>query len=70
MKIFFTANTDIIKSLDALNKPTYEELVVKYKDSFIDYYKDYDEVAGKKKISEFLLFLKRSVQQIKVITLL
>jgi hypothetical protein len=66
MKIFFNSNTDIIKSLEAINKPTYEELVLKYKNSFIDFYKDYDEISGKKKISEFLLFLKRAVTQIKV----
>jgi hypothetical protein len=66
LKIFFSNNAEVIKSLEALNKPSYEELVIRYKNSFIDYYKDYDEVAGKKKVSDFLLFLKKSILQIKV----
>jgi hypothetical protein len=38
MKIFFSNSTDIKKSLSGLSTENYEDLLLKYKNSFLDYY--------------------------------
>jgi hypothetical protein len=65
MEIFLKSN-DVKKDLNSLPQQRYEDIYVKYKNCFHDYYKEYDVVAGKKKINEFLLFLKKATVQIKV----
>jgi nitrogen regulatory protein PII-like uncharacterized protein len=66
MEIFLTSN-DVKKALNALPPQKYEDIYLKYKGVIHDYYKEYDDVAGKKKISDFLYFLKKAIMQIKVI---
>jgi hypothetical protein len=62
----FLSSSDVKKSLSSLPQQKYEDIYLKYKNSFHDYYKEYDDVAGKKKINEFLYFLKKAIVQIKV----
>ena len=66
MDLFLSSN-DVKKALSALPPQKYEDIYLKYKGVFHDYYKEYDDVAGKKKINDFLYFLKKAIVQIKVI---
>ncbi len=38
MKIFLSGTNDVKKALENLKKPSYDELVLKYKETFLDYY--------------------------------
>ncbi len=62
----FLKSSDVKKSLNSLPQQRYEDIYIKYKNAFIDYYREYDEIAGKKKINDFLNFLKKAIVQIKV----
>jgi hypothetical protein len=62
----FLSSSDVKKALNALPQQRYDDIYLKYKMAFHDYYKEYDDVAGKKKINDFLYFLKKAIIQIKV----
>lgn len=72
MKIFFTggnskSNTpiDIKKSLNGLPNQSYEELHLKYKRAFPDFYESFEINPTLNKIFEFQTFLKKSLQNLK-----
>ncbi len=69
MEIFLKAN-DVAKELNNLPLQKYEDIFVKYRNSFHDYYKEYDDINGKKKINDFQFFLKKAIAQMKVLIII
>lgn len=74
LKLFISDVNDIGKLFESINKPNYEEIADRYKESIINYYKvrryfnekDYDAETGKEKLNQFLSFLTKSINAIKV----
>ncbi len=66
MKIFFSNITDIKKGLGSLPNQTYEEIHLKYKRAFPDYYESYEAAPARVKINEFQVFLKKALANLKV----
>ena len=68
MKIFLNSSvTDVKKGLNSLLGNTAEDLLEKYKKSFVDFYQAYDAAAGRQKITDFQTFLKKALSNIRVI---
>ena len=65
VKLFLSNTSEISKTIGNMSKPTYADLLEKYKESFPGYYDAYDLVMGKGKLGEFLSFLKRALNNIR-----
>ena len=66
VKLFQSDQPEIAKVLEKMPPLSNEEILEKYREAFPDYYEAYDVILGKGKLSEFLLFLKRTLTNIKV----
>ncbi len=74
MKIFLSNTTDVVKALETLPPQTYEQILLKYRRVFVDYYevnihlllKAYEVGLAKIKINEFISFLKKALANLRV----
>ena len=67
MQLFLSNTvTDVKKALSGLPIQTTEDLVQKYKEVFVDFHENYDAAAGRQKICDFQLFLKKALSNLRV----
>jgi len=68
MKIFLNSSvTDVKKALNSMRNPLQEDLLDKYKSSFVDFSDNYDAMVGRQKIIDFQTFLKKALSNIRVL---
>lgn len=70
MQLFQENNSDISKLLDKLPKLTSKDVLQRFQEAYPDYYESYDLVQGKAKLNEFFSFLKKALNNLKVIKIL
>lgn len=65
VKLFQTTTSDVTKALDKLPKLKYQDILEKYKVAFPDFSEGYDLILGQTKAKELLMFLKKTLKNIK-----
>lgn len=65
VQLFQSATGDCGKSISALSKMSYADILQKYQSTFTNYYENYDIILGKGKMIELSSFLKRALKNIK-----
>ena len=70
VKLFQSNTLEVAKAIDKLKAHNDGEILEKYKVAFPDYYDAYDLILGKGKLKEFQNFLKKTLTNIKVCTIM
>lgn len=64
-KLFQSGGGEVAKAISSLPKMSYNDMLERFKEAFPDFYDAYDLILGKGKLSEFLSFLKRALNNVK-----